>query len=93
MAMEALRLIGTERVFVPKIVTKCSLAILVFDNIDRRDETLSGHGTSHRFNGILIQEQQEDSIGVQSYKNKVEEPPPKRTRHRTLHGVPQTDLP
>ena len=34
-AMEALRVIDTESVVVPTSVTKSSLAILVFDNIDR----------------------------------------------------------
>ena len=29
--------------------------ILVFDNIDRLENTLSGGGTSHRFNGIAVQ--------------------------------------
>ena len=29
--------------------------VLAFDNIDRLEETLSGEGTSHRINGIIIQ--------------------------------------
>ena len=28
---------------------------LAFDNIDRLEETLSGCGTSHRVNGIVVQ--------------------------------------
>ena len=31
--------------------------ILAFDNIDRQEETLSGAGTSHRVNGIIVQPQ------------------------------------
>lgn len=29
--------------------------VLAFDNIDRQEETLSGAGTSHRINGIIVQ--------------------------------------
>jgi len=31
--------------------------VLAFDNIDRQEETLSGAGTSHRVNGIIVQPQ------------------------------------
>jgi len=31
--------------------------VLAFDNIDRQEETLSGGGTSHRVNGIVVQPQ------------------------------------
>ena len=35
----------------------CVHATLAFDNIDRLEETLSGGGTSHRVNGIIVQPQ------------------------------------
>ena len=93
-AMEALRVRDAETVFVPKDIVKNSMAILVFDNIDRLEETLSGEGTSHRVNGILIQEQEQGTNeDVLSNKNEVEEPPSKRPRQRTLHGLHQQDLP
>ena len=70
------------------------MAILVFDKIDRLEETLSGEGTSHRVNGILIQEQEQGANeDVLSNENEVEEPPSKRPRQRTLHGLHQQDLP
>ena len=31
--------------------------VLAFDNIDRQEETLSGGGTSHRVNGVIVQPQ------------------------------------
>ena len=33
----------------------CIPTTLAFDNIDRLEETLTGAGTSHRVNGIIIQ--------------------------------------
>ena len=59
---------------------------LAFDNIDRIEETLSGAGTSHRVNGILVQP-----------LVPTVEPPPKeqtvvKTRKRSINP-PQLQLP
>ena len=38
---------------------------LAWDNIDRLEETLSGEGTSHRVNGIAVQQLTVDPIPTQ----------------------------
>ena len=93
MAMEALRVIDTDSVFLPKSVTKSSLALLVFDIIDKLKEKNLEKEYHIGSMGVLIEEQEEDSIDVLSNENKVEEPPTKRGRHNILHGVHQTHLP
>ena len=40
---------------IPSSIIPCIPIHLAYDNIDRLEETLSGAGTSHRVNGILIQ--------------------------------------
>ena len=45
----------TEGVVLPEEVQIGQPTTLVYDNIDRLEETLSGSGTSHRVNGITIQ--------------------------------------
>ena len=42
-------------VVLPSNVYSCVPTSLVFDNIDRLEETLSGSGTSHCANGIAVQ--------------------------------------
>ena len=44
-------------IILPPSTHPCIPTILAFDNIDRLEETLSGGGTSHRVNGIIIQAQ------------------------------------
>ncbi len=44
-----------EGVVLPSTVHPCVPTTLAFDNIDRLEETLSGEGTSHRVNGIIVQ--------------------------------------
>ena len=39
----------------PSGVHPCIPTVLAFDNINRVEETLSGAGTSHRVNGIIVQ--------------------------------------
>ena len=41
----------------PSKIISCIPTNLAFDNIDRLEETLSGTGTSHRVNGIIVQPQ------------------------------------
>ena len=38
--------------------------MLVYDNIDRREETISGGNTSHKVNGIIIQPKHKKETGV-----------------------------
>lgn len=44
-------------VTLPSTSHPCVPTTLAFDNIDRLEETLSGGGTSHRVNGIIVQPQ------------------------------------
>ncbi|XP_067931037.1 uncharacterized protein [Watersipora subatra] len=46
--------------FIPPTFAKHKFAFLVFDNIDFAEETLSGHGTTHHTNGILVQQTDEE---------------------------------
>ena len=52
-----------NRVVIPPIVTqeetRSTVALMVADNIDNLECTLSGSGTSHRVNSILVTEQKE----------------------------------
>ncbi|KAG1664664.1 hypothetical protein GQR58_019714 [Nymphon striatum] len=51
---------------------------LAFDNIDRQEETLSGAGTSHRVNGIVVQPQ---SLSCAPERNSTVD---KKEKRRTL---------
>ena len=42
-----------QGVALPNSVLTDVPAVLVYDNTDRREETYSGEGTSHRVNGII----------------------------------------
>lgn len=44
-----------DEVPLPSSIQACIPTVLAFDNIDRLEETISGSGTSHRINGIIIQ--------------------------------------
>lgn len=46
-----------QGIVLPSSSLPCIPTSLAFDNIDRLEETLSGGGTSHRVNGIIIQPQ------------------------------------
>ena len=52
-----------NRVLIPPIVTqektRSTVALMVADNIDNLECTLSGSGTSHRVNSILVTEQKD----------------------------------
>ena len=61
---------------------------LAWDNIDRLEETLSGGGTSHRVNGIVVQPR---SYGPYAQKNVTSEPTSK-TKQRSVNVTP-TQLP
>ena len=63
---------------------------LVYDNIDRLEETLSGKGTSHRVNGIAVQR------GFISTSGKKKEPQYQRTNAEVfrwkIRALPHTML-
>ena len=44
-------------VMLPSSILPCIPTTVVWDNIDRTEKTLSGGGTSHRVNGIIVQPQ------------------------------------
>jgi hypothetical protein len=46
---------GGGKPSLPSGIHPCVPTVLAFDNIDRQEETLSGAGTSHRVNGIIVQ--------------------------------------
>ena len=50
-----LQKIESDGGLLPSKTNPCIPTTLAFDNIDRLDETLSGGGTSHRVNGIIVQ--------------------------------------
>uniref|UniRef100_H3B9B4 Uncharacterized protein n=1 Tax=Latimeria chalumnae TaxID=7897 RepID=H3B9B4_LATCH len=53
-----LQTLATEEeqgVVMPTYIHPCIPTILAYDNIDGQEETLSGEGTSHRVNGIIVQ--------------------------------------
>lgn len=74
-----------SRVSLPSSINPYVFTNLAWDNVDRLEETLSGKGTSHRVNGIVIQPR---VFGT--------DPPPKklpaigRSKQRTLQVDHQT---
>ncbi|XP_053399793.1 uncharacterized protein LOC123523028 [Mercenaria mercenaria] len=46
-----------SNIALPANILPCIPTTVAFDNIDRLEETLSGEGTSHRVNGIIVQPQ------------------------------------
>jgi hypothetical protein len=46
-----------SRVALPSTISPNLFTHLAWDNIDRLEETLSGAGTTHRINGIIVQQQ------------------------------------
>ena len=47
--------VDSDGVPLPKSVHPPVPTVLAFDNIDKLEESLSGGGTSHRVNGIIVQ--------------------------------------
>jgi len=62
-------------VILPSSSHPCIPTTLAYDNIDRLEETLSGGGTSHRVNGIIIQPQ----VATASLPQKKHELPVKKS--------------
>ena len=51
----AIQKISVNSSLIPEEIQPYQQASMVYDNIDRLEETLSGAGTTHRVNGIVIQ--------------------------------------
>ena len=82
------KLSSEDGVVLPTDLQKCVFTTLVWDNIDRVEETLSGGGTSHRVNGIAIQHKKcYQDVELQRVSPKVE-----KTKQRTIstdsHSIP-----
>ena len=76
-----------SRVVIPKEVKQqemnTSTALMIADNIDNLESTLSGSGTSHRVNSILVWQRKEE--GNANQEQEVDnEPPSKRKCKRSL---------
>ena len=57
LCVEKMSSLDENKPALPSWAHPCIPTVLAFDNIDRQEETLSGGGTSHRVNGIIIQPQ------------------------------------
>jgi len=55
LCLEKLESVEFAKVPLPMCVHPSVPTVLAFDNIDRQEEVLSGAGTSHRVNGIIVQ--------------------------------------
>ena len=55
LCLQKLAAASNQRVVLPACIKHHVFTNLAWDNIDRLEETLTGKGTSHRFNGIAIQ--------------------------------------
>ena len=70
-------------VYLPENVQKNVHSFLVYDNIDRMEETLSGAGTTHRCNGIIVQPVNEEFTSEPN-SNNTGEPISKKKCRRSL---------
>ena len=77
-----------ERVVLPSSIKANVFTNLAWDNIDRLEETLSGHGTSHRVNGIAVQPR---VFGPDPTPVKLS--PVAKSKQRTLTFENQAELP
>lgn len=77
-----------ERVLLPSSIKPNVFTTIAWDNIERLEETLSGHGTSHRVNGIAVQPR---VFGPDPPP--VKPPPVARSKQRTLTLAKQAELP
>ena len=96
----ALKVINEQRenrVVIPPIVTqeetRSTVALMVADNIDNLECTLSGSGTSHRVNSILVTEQKERESGHGSDDQQYVLPVAKKCRRSLPATVVTRDIP
>ena len=75
--------------FVPTIIKPKNHATVVWDNNDFNEETLSGKGTTHNTNGIIIQRQSNYAVGaIDEISIECEEIVRPKKRQRTLEPPP-----
>ena len=72
-------------VVIPNSIVKNTLTTIVWDNIDFREETATGFGTTHMTNGIIIQQQRNSSERPSSSDSAV----PIKKSIRSMKQVPQ----
>ena len=82
----ALQKLSRVETLIPDNIQQNIPVTLVYDNIDRLEETLSGSGTSHRVNGIIVQQA---FMGPIKHRPKAEVP---RTKQRST-DAPSQELP
>jgi len=78
LCIEKLSSVDENKLALPSWANPCIPTVLAFDNIDRQEETLSGAGTSHRVNGIVVQPQ---SLSCTPERNSTVD---KKEKRRTL---------
>ena len=86
-----------NRVVIPPIVTqeetRSTVVLMVADNFDNLECTLSGSGTSHRLNSILVTEQKERESGHGSDDQEYAPPVAKKCRRSLPATVVTRDIP
>ena len=78
----AIQKISTNSGLIPEEIQSYQQASMVYDNIDCLEETLSGAGTTHRVNGIVIQK---PFIGPKLPQNLIDIP---KTKQRRVYVEP-----
>ena len=73
--------------------TRSTVVLMVADNIDNLEGTLSGSRTSHRVNSILITEQKERESGHGSDDQEYAPPVAKKCRRSLPATVVTRDIP
>ena len=71
---------------IPDGFGKCKLTVMVYDNIDFSEETLSGAGSTHHMNGIIFQDCKDSSTTFPAPE--IETPTSTRSRAKSLATTP-----
>ena len=79
----AQRQVSLGELAVPKGIRDGKFTTLVWDNIDFGEETLSGKGTTHSTNGIIIQRVEKTGTEMQEY---APTPSVKKTKQRSIEA-------
>ena len=74
--------------FIPSIIEPKVPITLVWDNNDFREETLSGKGTTHNTNGIIIQRQSNSPVSTSEISTECVEIVKSKKRKRSLEAPP-----
>jgi hypothetical protein len=79
LCMEKLNIVSEGEIPLPTTIHVNIPTVLAYDNIDRTEETLSGAGTSHRVNGIIVQKTSSSCL-------------PQRSRNTVIKGKQRSIL-